>query len=80
VRELIERTSLQVVMLEGDDVAALGLRQKFQRDGLYGRRVAVMNGDISSANLPPFFATIVVATDSGAFAEKTNWCEGFIMF
>jgi outer membrane protein assembly factor BamB len=75
VRELIDRTSLQIVMLEADPQIAHELRQRFHRDNLYGRRVAVMVGDITGANLPPYFASVVIATDSSAYADKPNWCE-----
>lgn len=75
VRELIERTSLQIVMLEEDPQIALELRQRLHRDNLYGRRVAVLIGDITGANLPPYFASVVLATESSAYADKPNWCE-----
>lgn len=76
VRELVDRTSLQILMLEEDAQAGQELRERFFRDGLYGRRVAVMIGDISSTHLPPYFASVVIATDSAAFIDKTNWCDG----
>ncbi|MDB5320909.1 MAG: outer rane biosis protein [Phycisphaerales bacterium] len=68
VREIIQKTSLHVILLEPDPVAAQRLRERFHRDELYGPRVAVVVGDIVTANLPPYFASIVLATDRTAFA------------
>jgi outer membrane protein assembly factor BamB len=70
VRAIIARTALHVILLEPDATAAQRLREQFHRDDLYGRRVAVLTGDLATANLPPYFASIVIATDDAPFANN----------
>jgi outer membrane protein assembly factor BamB len=70
VRAIIAKTSLHVILLEPDPAAAQRLREQFHREDLYGRRVAVLTGDLATANLPPYFASIVIAIDDAPFANN----------
>jgi outer membrane protein assembly factor BamB len=64
VRAIVKKTALNVVILDADATAAEKVRQALFADHLYGQRVAVMIGDNKTANLPPYFASVVLATDA----------------
>jgi outer membrane protein assembly factor BamB len=63
VREIIRGTKLQVLVVEPDEAEARRLREAFDAEGLYGARVAVRVGDLGSSNLPPYFASVVIASN-----------------
>ena len=59
--ELARRTPLKIYAVEPDRAAAEAARRMFDRLGLYGTRVTVLQGDPSSLGLPDYFADLVVS-------------------
>jgi predicted RNA methylase len=74
VRALVAHTGMHVVVVEADPAAAQDLRERFTREGLYGRRVSVVAADVEAARLPPYFATCAVATDPAPLAGHPGAC------
>lgn len=62
-RELVARTSMEVVIAEPDDDRAQAMRDDLRRAGQYGSQIAVMAGSVPGLKLPPYFATLIVADD-----------------
>jgi outer membrane protein assembly factor BamB len=78
VRTLVGRTALHVIVLEADPVAAAELRERLVKEGLYGRRVSVIVGELGETKLPPYFASVVIATDAGALGKAPTEAVGAI--
>jgi len=68
--ELARRSDLQVVGIEGDPDRVLRARHRLLAAGLYGRRVAVLQGDPADTGYPQYCADLIVssrrAADPGA--------------
>ncbi len=62
-REIVERSKLRVVLLEANPTRVLELRKSLCAEGIYGQKIAVMEGALSTATLPPYFASVAIATD-----------------
>jgi len=60
---LAERSGLNVYALEGNPSEVAPAREALSRAGLYGSRVSVEEGTLSSAHYPPYFANLVVSTE-----------------
>ncbi len=63
-REIVKRSGMRVVMLEGNAGKVLDLRKRLGREGIYGGKIAVVEGRLAGAKLPPYFASVAVASDS----------------
>ncbi|MDP6115221.1 MAG: PQQ-binding-like beta-propeller repeat protein, partial [Planctomycetota bacterium] len=63
--ELVKRTDLRVVALAPDSDTAESARRKLDKAGVYGVRVAVIEGGITG--LPDYFANLIVS--SGAIED-----------
>ena len=61
--ELITQTELHIIILEPNIKKATSLRRRLDDAGLYGTRVAVLAGDITSIQLPPYMAHLIVSED-----------------
>jgi outer membrane protein assembly factor BamB len=72
VEELARQSALRMIVLEPDAEKVAAARREFQKLGLYGSRVHVLPGDLSTLRLTPYLASMVVAEES---AEK-NLSEG----
>jgi len=62
--ELAHQSRLHVVGLEPDAERADALRRRLDAAGLYGSRVAILTADLASAELPPYFASLIVSEES----------------
>ena len=62
--ELVRQTSLDVIVLESDVSRIVPLRRKWTAAGIHGRRLAIVTGDIASARLPKYLASLVTSEDS----------------
>lgn len=58
---LISKTNQYVVVLENDVNKVDEFRRKMFAAGLYGTRIMALCGDIKSAGLPPYFASLIMA-------------------
>lgn len=61
---LIQHTELQLVVHTADRGQTLELRQRWDRAGWYGTRVAVLGPDASLEHLPAYFANLIVVQDT----------------
>ncbi|MBT3198595.1 MAG: PQQ-binding-like beta-propeller repeat protein [Phycisphaerales bacterium] len=62
VDALAVRSKLQIVVVDPDARKIATLRRRLDAAGLYGRRVTARVGEPSEANLPPYFANLIVAS------------------
>jgi len=60
LREALRQSALQIIVVEPDAGKVAALREALDRAGLYGTRVSVLPGDLSSVLLPPYLASLVV--------------------
>ncbi len=66
VTELARQSGLHIIVVEPDPKKVESLRRELAGAGLYGERIAVHQGDLSSFNLPPYLATLMVSEDPAA--------------
>ncbi len=66
LEELLHQSDLHVTAFDPDPERVDAFRRRFARAGLYGRRVAVHEGDATSVALPPYIANLIVSEDSEA--------------
>ena len=64
--ELASQSKLHVIVLDPDAAKVEKLRRTFDEAGLYGRRIAVHQGDPLSYPLPPYIASLIVSEDLAA--------------
>jgi outer membrane protein assembly factor BamB len=61
--QLISQTDLHIIALDPDAEKVAVIRRKLDEAGLYGNRVSVHVGDITTMRLAPYMATLVVSED-----------------
>jgi len=61
VRQLLRQSQLHVIVVEADAQKAAQFKDAMIAAGLYGRRVAVHQGEPLTFALPPYFASLMVA-------------------
>lgn len=66
VHELVRQSELRVIVLETDARKAESARRTFLDLGLYGARVHVLTGDLTSVHPAPYLASLVVAEEAPA--------------
>lgn len=74
ITELALQTDLHVVVCEPNAERVLASRRQFDQANLYGRRVSILPGDVLTAELPPYFASLIVSEaplPSDPTAQKT---------
>jgi len=60
---LVAKSGFPVIALESDPQKVAAQRRAFDSRGLYGKRVQVVQGRIDLDNLPPYFASLVIAEE-----------------
>ena len=68
--ELTRQSNLTVIALDPDAGKVAALRRRMDEAGLYGSRIAALEGTIESVDLPPWFASLIVSEGSVATAER----------
>ncbi|HUT45830.1 MAG TPA: PQQ-binding-like beta-propeller repeat protein [Sedimentisphaerales bacterium] len=69
--ELISQSNLYVIALDPDAEKVAAIRRQLNEAGLYGNRVSVHVGDITTMRLAPYMANLVVSEDlQAAGSEK----------
>ena len=63
IEALAAQTALRIIALSPTAEHVAQLRNRFEKTGLYGSRVAIIPGDITSASLPPYLASLVVSEE-----------------
>lgn len=66
VRGLLRQNS-QVVVVESDPEVVFQFRQEFDRAGLYGTRVAIIESALTDSGLPPYFADMILTEEPEEF-------------
>ena len=64
--ELARQSNLHIIAIDPDAEKIESLRRTFLEKGLYGQRIALLEGDILSIPLAPYFASLVVSEDIDA--------------
>jgi outer membrane protein assembly factor BamB len=69
--ELISQSNLHIIAIDPDAEKVAAIRRKLDEAGLYGNRVSVHVGDITTMRLAPYMANLVVSEDlQAAGSEK----------
>ncbi len=68
---LARATSLQIVVVEPDAQRVVAARDMLLGQGLYGSRVAVLEGTLEDMVLPPYFASLAVVESLPADRQQT---------
>jgi hypothetical protein len=63
---LLRESALQVLVIEPQADRAAALRERWDRAGWYGPRVAILSEEFGTTELPPYFATLIAAEGSPA--------------
>ena len=61
LKEMLVNSKLDVVVLEKDPGKAAAARKEFDKYGLYGTRLCIIDGDIDSTKLPAYFADLIIS-------------------
>ena len=64
--EVLRQSDLHIIVLEPDIQQVSALRRELKQTGLYGARVSVLTGDVTTAAIPPYIASLVVVEDLDA--------------
>jgi len=77
LNELLRQTEFHIIVLESDTAKVDTFRRRLDEAGLYGRRVALLTGDITTRKLPPYFAGLILIEDAPAagFAENNRFAQ-----
>jgi outer membrane protein assembly factor BamB len=63
VTELVRHSNLRIVAVEADTDKVRSWRDRWAAAGLYGERIAIVQGDPATYPLPPYLAGLVVSED-----------------
>ncbi|MHC4201345.1 MAG: outer membrane protein assembly factor BamB family protein, partial [Planctomycetota bacterium] len=77
---LVRLSGLHVIVVEPDPGKVADARRRLAGLGLYGTRVAVLQGDASGLRLPPYFAELIVTEDDawlGKPRELSRWLRPY---
>ncbi len=66
LEELVHQSDLHIVAFDPDESLVRRMRERFDEAGLYGKRVAVHQGDALSHRLPDYIASLIVSEDPEA--------------
>ncbi len=61
--ELINQSNLHIIAIDPDAEKVAGMRRELDEAGLYGNRVSVHVGDITTMRFAPYMANLVVSED-----------------
>ncbi len=66
IAELVKDEDVRVVGVDADTRKVKAVRQRFDADGLYGKRVVLLSGSVRDLGLPPYLARAYVADGDSA--------------
>ncbi len=61
--QLVSQSELHIIAIDSDPEKIEAIRQRLDEAGLYGTRVSVHFGDITTMQLPPYMANLIVSED-----------------
>ncbi|MCF7973221.1 MAG: PQQ-binding-like beta-propeller repeat protein [Phycisphaerae bacterium] len=77
LEEIVRQSDLRVIGLDPDPANVDRLRRRFDQAGLYGGRVAILQGSILSTPISPYLASLVVCEDLKAAGYTEDRAEDF---
>ena len=63
LRALLRESEFHIVAVDPDVGLVERLREEMDGAGLYGRRLSILTGDLTSLDLPPYMADLIVAAN-----------------
>jgi len=78
LEEIVRQSDLHVIGLDDDATNVERLRRRFDKAGLYGERVAILQGSILSMPVSPYLASLVVVEDLKTAGFSENRAKDFI--
>jgi len=63
LKVILAESELYVIAVARDAETVESLRMQMDEASVYGRRVSILRGDISSLELPPYLASVIIAED-----------------
>jgi len=74
IQKILLETELNIIILESDRQKVQESRHNFDQQGIYGKRVQIVSGNLSTLNLPPYTGNLVISlnTDYSHFAADTK--------
>ena len=69
---LLAQSDFHVIAFDSDPDTVAQFRHKYITDGHYGDRVAVRQGDIATAQLPPYIAELIAVEDPEAAGYRND--------
>ncbi|MBN2270192.1 MAG: PQQ-binding-like beta-propeller repeat protein, partial [Sedimentisphaerales bacterium] len=60
---ILGESELNVIAVEPDAEIVASMRREMDEAGLYGRRISIFTGDVTSLQLPAYFASVIIAED-----------------
>ncbi len=68
--QLLDQSDHHIIALDPDAAKVTAIRRRLDEAGLYGTRVALHVGDITTMQLPPYMANLIVAEDLKAAGAR----------
>ena len=74
LKALLAESELNVIAVERDAEIVESMRREMDEAGVYGRRISILPGAIASLELPPYFASVIIAKDveASGFDEESK--------
>ncbi|HDY88588.1 MAG TPA: hypothetical protein ENH82_10840, partial [bacterium] len=69
---LVSNSELHIIVVDTDESKVDKLRRRFDTNGLYGTRIAVLKGDPFTLHAPPYMASLTIIDDSILTKNKLN--------
>jgi outer membrane protein assembly factor BamB len=78
IDELVRQSQYQIVAIDPNAQKVEATRSRLDKQGLYGTRVVVRQGDLLSMNFPPYLASLVVSEDlaSAGLSRQSQFVQG----
>jgi len=75
---IVRQSDLQVIGLDSDAAQVKRLRQRFDRAGLYGKRISILQGTLLDTPISPYLASLVVAEDLNTAGYTQDRARDFV--
>ncbi len=72
IEELIKQTNLHIVVVDSNAEKRDKFCLQMDRLGFYGTRVSVVEGNPTSASLPPYFANLIICEETSVVQQLAN--------
>ncbi|QDU47725.1 outer membrane protein assembly factor BamB family protein [Gimesia panareensis] len=69
LKELVQQSDLNIIAVEPDQQKVADLRQHFDKAGVYGSRIVILQGEPLGSDLPAYLAELIVSADLKTLGE-----------